>query len=134
MRSQRTRQQSIATVGLKHRLFGQRLGVRIMAQPRIWVGSRLVHPILIVTRKGNARAAAQDQLADPLSRAASDDVFRAHRVDRMKVLPRPPNPCDGRGVKHDVDALECFAHFPSITHVSLDRLDTKLVQFGIQFA
>ncbi len=109
-------------------LFGQRLGVGVVAEPTGRIGDRFVDAFVIRAVERDTGAAGIDQSLDIVLQRTADNVLRAERVDAVELFPRAPNSGLGRNVKNNVDVPASVADGLSIAKIASDRLHAEPIE------
>ena len=109
-------------------LFGNRFGVRVMAEPTLRIGRRLVDVPLALALERNARAAGEHQPSHAVGQAPVHHVPSAHGIDSVEVTPRAANARRAPRVKHDVHALTGGCHRPPIPQIAANHVDPQAVK------
>src|SRR6056297_2215054 len=102
----------------QYRLFSQRFGVGIMAQPMGSVRSALVDTTLILSLKRDARTAAEHQPANALRLTSGNHMPRPLGIDRVVGLPGPPDTGYRGSMKYNINIATGSLHSLGIPDVA----------------
>src|SRR5690242_7762945 len=125
MRPQRASEQSALAIGRKHRLLGQRLGMRIMAEPARCIGRRFIDAALIATLECHTRAARVHESANAVPAAAFNDELGSERVRLVVMPPRSPDAGDTADVEDRLDSLAGRARALALAQIALNDFDAE---------